>query len=100
MCQSSIISQILQLIYRTVMIFIFDCVTVQTENNPRSLVLLEVSGSTCIHFPHDYTFKNPCLAQQWYVVDIRCYLLTGIELSETLPIYVQLRFFYLILFRD
>ena len=32
MCQSSIISQILELIYWTVMIFIFDCVTVQTEN--------------------------------------------------------------------
>ena len=32
MCQSSIICQIVELIYRTVMIFIFDCVTVQTEN--------------------------------------------------------------------
>ena len=32
MCQSSIISQILELIYRKVMIFILDCVTVQTEN--------------------------------------------------------------------
>ena len=32
MCQSSIISQILELIYRKVTIFILDCVTVQTEN--------------------------------------------------------------------
>ena len=47
MCQSSIISQILELINLTVMIFIFDCVTVQTENRGTPLYKVYIYIGMC-----------------------------------------------------
>ena len=50
MCESSIISQILEFIYWTVMIFIFDGVTVQTEN---------IRGNSSTSFPGPFPWTRP-----------------------------------------